>query len=55
MSKSSNVTSSGITFGSALAICISYTAYKSVGWALVHGLFSWFYVIYALTSGVASF
>ena len=37
---------SGITFGSALAVVISYTAWKSIGWAIVHGLLSWAYVIY---------
>ena len=37
---------SGITFGSALAMVISYTTWKSVGWAIFHGLFSWVYVIY---------
>lgn len=36
----------GITFGSALAMVISYTAWRSVGWAIIHGLFSWAYVIY---------
>ncbi|MHA5219023.1 hypothetical protein [Dysosmobacter sp.] len=36
----------GITFGSALAMVISYTTWQSVGWAIVHGLLSWFYVIY---------
>ena len=37
---------SGITFGSALAMVISYTAWHSVGWAIFHGLLSWVYVIY---------
>ena len=36
----------GATFGSALAMVISYTAHKSVLWAILHGLFSWLYVIY---------
>ena len=36
------------TFGSALAMVISYTAWKSVGWAIFHGLLSWVYVIYFL-------
>ena len=36
----------GITFGSALAMVISYTTWQSVGWAIVHGLLSWAYVIY---------
>ena len=37
---------SGITFGSALAMVISYTAWHSVGWAIFHGLLSWVYVFY---------
>jgi len=37
---------SGITFGTALAIAISWSANKSILWAIVHGLLSWFYVIY---------
>ena len=36
----------GITFGSALAMVISYVNWHSVGWAVIHGLFSWAYVIY---------
>lgn len=36
----------GITFGSALAMVISYTTWKSIGWAIIHGLLSWVYVIY---------
>ena len=37
---------SGITFGTALAIAISWSANKSILWAIIHGLFSWFYVLY---------
>ena len=36
----------GITFGSALAMVISYTNWHSVGWAVIHGLMSWEYVVY---------
>ncbi len=36
----------GISFGSALAMVISYTTWHSVGWAIFHGLLSWAYVIY---------
>ena len=36
----------GIGFGSAQAITISWSVNKSILWAIVHGLFSWFYVIY---------
>ena len=40
------VAKAGISFGSALAMVISYTTWHSVGWAIVHGLMSWLYVIY---------
>ena len=36
----------GIGFGAALAIAISWSVNKSILWAIVHGFFSWFYVIY---------
>ena len=36
----------GIGFGSALAIAMSWTANRSVLWAILHGVFSWFYVLY---------
>lgn len=36
----------GITFGSALAMVISYVNWHSVLWAIFHGLLSWLYVIY---------
>ncbi len=36
----------GISFGSALAMVISYTTWHSVGWAIIHGMMSWVYVIY---------
>lgn len=37
---------SGISFGSALAMVISYTTWHSIFWAIIHGLFGWIYVIY---------
>ena len=36
----------GSGFGLALAITISWSANKSILWAIVHGVLSWFYVIY---------
>lgn len=36
----------GISFGSCLAMIISYTAWKSIPWAIFHGLMSWVYVLY---------
>ncbi len=38
----------GISFGTALAITISWSANKSVLWAILHGMCSWGYVIYYL-------
>jgi hypothetical protein len=38
--------SHGISFGSALAIAISWSAHKSILWAIIQGFFGWFYVLY---------
>ncbi len=40
------VVKSGISFGTALAICISYSNNHSILWAIIHGIFSWLYVLY---------
>jgi hypothetical protein len=36
----------GVGFGSALAIAISYANNHSIPWAIIHGIFGWFYVLY---------
>ncbi len=36
----------GIGLGSAIAVAISWSLHQSIIWAIVHGFFSWFYVIY---------
>lgn len=41
-----NTVKTGISFGSCLAMIISYTAWKSILWAIFHGLLGWIYVIY---------
>lgn len=46
MAVGTEVARSGITFGTALAIAISWSANKSIFWAIVHGIFSWLYVVY---------
>jgi hypothetical protein len=39
-----------VSFGSALAIAISWSEHRSILWAIVHGFLSWLYVLYfALT------
>lgn len=48
-SKKETVTSAaqtGISFGCALAIVISYVNWHSIGWAIFHGILGWLYVIY---------
>ena len=36
----------GVGIGGALAIAISWSINKSILWAIAHGFFGWFYVIY---------
>jgi len=35
-------------FGSALAMILSYAKSSSILWAILHGIFSWFYIIYRI-------
>ena len=46
MSKADAAASTGISFGSALAITISWSQWHSILWAIIHGICSWFYVLY---------
>lgn len=41
-----NTVKEGISFGTALAMVISFVTWKSVGWAILHGILGWAYVIY---------
>ena len=50
MANKTEAAKAGIGFGTALAITISWSQNHSILWAILHGIFSWFYVIYfALT------
>jgi hypothetical protein len=40
------VAKAGASFGSALAIAISWSTNKSILWAIIHGFLSWVYVAY---------
>ena len=40
------VIKNGISFGSVLAITISWSVNHSIIWAIIHGCLSWLYVIY---------
>ena len=46
MARSKDAAKVGIGFGTALAIAISWSANKSIFWAIIHGVLSWIYVIY---------
>ena len=39
-------TQAGIGLGSAIAVAISWSLNQSIIWAIIHGFFGWFYVIY---------
>jgi hypothetical protein len=50
MSAGRETVKAGISFGTALAMILSWSRNESILWAMVHGVCSWFYVIwYALT------
>ncbi len=40
------VVENGLSLGAVLAIVTSWTRNRSLLWAFLHALFSWFYVIY---------
>lgn len=40
------ITQSGIGLGSIIAVVTSWDRNRSLGYAILHGIFSWFYVIF---------
>jgi len=45
-----NAGETGIGLGAAIAVVTSWARNRSILWAILHGIFGWFYVIYfALT------
>ena len=46
MSATNNAAQAGIGLGSAIAVAISWSQHESILWAILHGFFGWFYVIY---------
>jgi hypothetical protein len=36
----------GIGLGSVIAVAISWSLHQSILWAIIHGFFGWFYVVY---------
>lgn len=45
----------GVALGGVLAIVVSFSINHSILWAVIHGIFGWFYIIYYLLgyAGVA--
>jgi hypothetical protein len=42
------VAGSSIGLGAAIAVVMSWTANKAIGWAIIHGILGWVYVVYYL-------
>ena len=51
MSTKSGAATAGISMGSALAMILSFQFNHSIPWAILHGILSWFYVIYRAFKG----
>jgi hypothetical protein len=45
---SSSAAGGGIGLGTLIAVIVSWTTYHSVGWAIVHGILGWLFVIWYL-------
>ncbi|MFD2513076.1 hypothetical protein ACFSRY_04310 [Pontibacter locisalis] len=43
---SRTVVKNGVGLGAVIAVVASWSRNESVLWAIIHGIFSWFYVIY---------
>ncbi len=46
MSRSSDTSFGGVGIGGAVAAYLSWTTWHSVGWAALHCLVGWIYVVY---------
>lgn len=46
MREKKEIVSAGANLGGVLAMIISYNAWGSIPWAILHGFFGWIYVIY---------
>jgi hypothetical protein len=46
-----NAATAGISMGSALAMILSFQLNHSILWAVIHGICSWFYVVYRVLKG----
>ena len=51
MATRDNAATAGVSMGSALAMILSFQLNHSILWAILHGVGSWFYVIYRALKG----
>ena len=51
MSNQTNAATAGIGFGAVLAMILSFQLNHSIVWAIIHGVCSWFYVIFRALKG----
>ncbi len=47
----SNTGRIGFTFGTLIAVALSWSVNYSILWAIIHGFLSWIYVIYYIFGG----
>ena len=52
--KEITVTVGNFGIGTMIAVVISWTVNHSIGWAILHGILGWFYVIYAIITSQIS-
>jgi cell division septal protein FtsQ len=48
----SNTSTAVSNLGVAIAVVLSYVKWHSIGWAILHGIFGWFYVVYFWAKGL---
>ncbi len=53
--KAEGAARAGIGLGSAIAVAVSWSLNKSILWAIIHGVFGWFYVIYYMLTRPGGF
>ena len=46
-----SITYSGAGLGSIIAVVVSWSVNHSIGWAILHGIISWFYIVNRLIVG----
>lgn len=45
----------GFSLGTLVAVALSWGKHHDILWAIIHGFFSWFYVVYYLLGAIGSY